>query len=165
MTGRGRKIKDRDVLAIWPPNFASFIPSLPFQRNTPFSNRFETMAIVVGSPMPEDQLGPLEPLIAADQMKTRAYCECAHFLRISALNYIRCSGGHCVLILWILWGKIRACRSLNMDCWRCYAPVLTLDREARTTWALLSFLHVWSTVFSVLRLSIFGYFLDCVDFA
>ena len=36
------------------------------------------MAIVgVGSPIPADQLGPLEPLIAAEQMIRRIYCKCA----------------------------------------------------------------------------------------
>ena len=57
------------------------------------------MVLVVGSPIPADQLGPLEPLIVAHQTTIRIYCECAHLLKFSVLNYIHCSGGHCVLIL------------------------------------------------------------------
>ena len=57
--------------------------------------------------MPADQLGPLEPLIAEDQMANRTYCGCAHLLKSSVLNHTHCSGGYCVLSLWILWGKVR----------------------------------------------------------
>jgi len=58
------------------------------------------MAIVVGFPIPEDQLGPLEPLIAAVRFlwQTRGGCT-RFFTRNPALNYINYSGNYGALIL------------------------------------------------------------------
>ena len=58
------------------------------------------MAIVVGSPIPADQLGSLEPLIAAVrfQWQTRGGCS-TRLLRNHALNYMHYSGHYGAPIL------------------------------------------------------------------
>ena len=47
------------------------------------------MAIVVGSPIPAEELGlgALESLISVTQMSRPTYCGCAHLLEILALNH------------------------------------------------------------------------------
>ena len=61
------------------------------------------MAIVVGSPIPADQLGPLEPLIKAVLFALQTHSGCAQFFKKScaemyALQWqLRCSS--CMIIV------------------------------------------------------------------
>ena len=52
------------------------------------------MATVVVFPLPADELGPLEPLVAAVGFQWKVRCGFTRLLRNHALNYIYYSGSY-----------------------------------------------------------------------
>ena len=96
------------------------------------------MAIVVGSPTPADQIGPLEALIAANQLQSQTSGECAHLLKSPGLNYSPMIVAVTVVLFYDFCKEKYLCSLLEVDYWQFNALVLTLDQEARTVSALLS---------------------------